>query len=267
MPAIFFDIDGTLRDIHTGGVPQSTVVAVRKLRDGGYFLGVATGRSMLDIEDNIREVVDWDAYVCLNGQEVYTKLDGKIYGVLLPDDLVLKCIEIAEKSGRPVQLDPGGSLPYLTREPDDAIREAYDVFNITVPEVRPYRGEPITAVMVFGAHENDFGEYENIKETGVCVYPGAAKDTSGAVYADIALKGISKYSGIEKVLERYGIGGYIAFGDSCNDLEMMLHAEISVAMGDSHRSIEAVATHRTKTAAEGGIEAACEKLELYSQST
>lgn len=252
-----------MRDIHTGGVPQSAVNAVRRLRGAGYFLGIASGRSMLDIEDNIREVVDWDAYVCLNGQEVYTKRDGKIYGIPLPDDLVRKCVKIAEKAGRPVQLDPGDSLPYLTSEPDDAIREAYDVFNITVPEVRLYRGEPIIAVMVFGEHENDFGEYENIKETGVRVYPGAAKDTNGAVYADIALEGISKHSGIEKVLEWYGLSEYIAFGDSCNDLEMMSHAKISVAMGDSHRSIEAVATHRTKTAADGGIAYACEMLELY----
>lgn len=260
--AIFFDIDGTLRDVQTGEVPQSAVAAVRRLRDAGCFLGIASGRSMPEIEDNIREIVDWDAYVCLNGQEVHTSRDGKIYGVLLPDEIVRGCLAVAEKAGRPVQLvSDDGSMPYLTAVPDETIREAYGVFGIKVPEVKRYAGEPITAVMVFGKHENDFGEYEKIG--GIGVYPGADKDTQGAVYADIALDGISKYSGIKKVLDRYGISGYIAFGDSCNDIEMMRHAKISVAMGGAHREIEAAATHHTGTVAEDGIASACESLGLW----
>ena len=44
---IFFDIDGTLK---AGGytneyIPQSTKLALKRLREAGHFLAIATGRS------------------------------------------------------------------------------------------------------------------------------------------------------------------------------------------------------------------------------
>lgn len=264
LPAIFFDIDGTLRDVRTGNVPESAAEAVRKLRDTGYFLGIATGRCMLEVEDNIRDLTDWDAYVCTNGQEIYLKGEGKIYEVLVPDAVVHECLAIAERTGTPVQLVAAGGMPYLTREPSRAIRDAYAVFGISVPEVRRYKGELIISVMVFGENENAFGEYERID--GIGVFPGSGKDTTGDVYADIALDGVSKYSGIKHVLERLGTKEYIAFGDSCNDLEMLRHAKLSVAMGDAHRTVTAAATHSTCTVADGGIAAACRALGLYADA-
>ena len=41
----FFDIDGTLTDIHTGKLVQSGLETLRKLEAQGHFVAIATGRA------------------------------------------------------------------------------------------------------------------------------------------------------------------------------------------------------------------------------
>ena len=67
--AIFFDIDGTLRDFETKRIPESTKEALRKAREAGILLFIATGRHKLEIEEeNLLEDMEFDGYVTLNGQ-------------------------------------------------------------------------------------------------------------------------------------------------------------------------------------------------------
>ena len=70
--AIFFDIDGTLRDFETKRIPESTKEALRKAREAGILLFIATGRHKLEIEEeNLLEDMEFDGYVTLNGQYCY----------------------------------------------------------------------------------------------------------------------------------------------------------------------------------------------------
>ncbi len=62
--AIFFDIDGTLRDFDTKRVPDSTKEALRKAKEAGILLFVATGRHKLEIEEeNLLEDMEFDAII------------------------------------------------------------------------------------------------------------------------------------------------------------------------------------------------------------
>ena len=62
---------------------------------------------------------------------------------------------------------------------------------------------------------------------------------------DILPSGGSKATGIEKVLERMGISfeNAVAFGDGINDMEMLQAVGTSVAMGNGHEKVKAIATH------------------------
>ena len=90
---LFFDIDGTLA---AGGyehtyVPESTMLALRKLREAGHFLCIATGRS------NGMAVAFMDAFEIKNmvsdGGNGLT-VDGELVGIdPLPHDLVEQLIK------------------------------------------------------------------------------------------------------------------------------------------------------------------------------
>ena len=41
----FFDIDGTLTNIHTGKLVESGLETLRKLEENGHFVAIATGRA------------------------------------------------------------------------------------------------------------------------------------------------------------------------------------------------------------------------------
>ena len=45
MKYFFFDIDGTLTDIHTGKLVESGLETLRKLEANGHFVAIATGRA------------------------------------------------------------------------------------------------------------------------------------------------------------------------------------------------------------------------------
>ena len=73
--AVFFDIDGTLRDFDTGRIPESAREAVAQARREGILCFAATGRHLLEIEEeSLLEGVSLDGLVTLNGQYC---LDGK----------------------------------------------------------------------------------------------------------------------------------------------------------------------------------------------
>ena len=64
--AAFFDIDGTLLSFKTHAMPESTKRALRALRERGIKTVISTGRSMLELVDELKN--GFDAYITLNGQ-------------------------------------------------------------------------------------------------------------------------------------------------------------------------------------------------------
>lgn len=72
--AIFFDIDGTLRDFEEKGIPEYTRRALDMAREAGMRLCIATGRHWLEIEEEgLLGDLEFDAYVTLNGQLCYVR--------------------------------------------------------------------------------------------------------------------------------------------------------------------------------------------------
>lgn len=252
---IFFDVDGTLRDIETARIPESAGRALDKLKRAGYFLGVATGRAIHEIEDDIRGLVDWDAFVCHNGQTVYTKNDDVILEKTIPVNIVERCLSEAGKSDLPVQIMTADGTTFITAPVNENVVEASEIFGLPVPKPGTYNGEHPTALMIFAPRGYDYTAYRAID--GITLFQGVGP------FADIALSGVSKRSGIEAVMERYNLDRYIAFGDSFNDLEMFSGASISVAMGNAFAEAMEAASHRTSPVLEDGIERACESLGLY----
>ena len=65
--AAVFDVDGTLYDYRNGCVPHSAIDAVARLKEKGYFIIVATGRTMAMLNPQITEELAPDYYILSNG--------------------------------------------------------------------------------------------------------------------------------------------------------------------------------------------------------
>ena len=98
MKALFFDIDGTLIDIKTHKVPQSTVKALRKAKDNGNMIFIATGRSHTIVkldgmpEDLIDGYITLNGAVCIAGNEF-------VHLHKIPSDTVNKLSQVCIEKG------------------------------------------------------------------------------------------------------------------------------------------------------------------------
>ena len=74
--AIFFDIDGTLRDFTEKGIRPGTYKAISLAKSHGIHCWIATGRHLLEIqEENLLDQLTFDGYILLNGSLC---LDGRL---------------------------------------------------------------------------------------------------------------------------------------------------------------------------------------------
>ena len=67
--------------------------------------------------------------------------------------------------------------------------------------------------------------------------------------------GISKRVGIDKMLEHFQIGldECMAFGDGGNDIQMLSHVEIGIAMGNASDEVKKYADYITDSVDEDGV--------------
>ena len=74
-------------------------------------------------------------------------------------------------------------------------------------------------------------------------------------FADVNPKCSGKNVGIDKIIEYYSIdlSETIAFGDGGNDISMIKHAAIGVAMGNANDDVKEVADYVTDSVDEDGI--------------
>lgn len=241
----FFDIDGTFVDSNTNIVPESALLALSKLREQGHILCVSTGRSLQSVKDGgFDTIFDWNVYLCNNGQAIYDHEKNILFTIPIPKESVEECMRVADSLDSPLYLVlPNDQL--LTKEANEYVRISSDFFKETIPDVKPYYGSEVIMMLAYGPMGYNYDEYKAIEGLDVLI--------GQSTYADVVLKGFNKAIGIKKVLDHFNMDSYIAFGDSLNDVEMLKHAEIGVAMGNGHEETKRCADYVTDDVANDGI--------------
>ena len=86
--------------------------------------------------------------------------------------------------------------------------------------------------------------------------------------ADVMEHGISKAEGLSRLAAYFGekedLSDSVAFGDSMNDMEVIIKAGIGVAMGNAVKELKEAADYVTSPIAEDGIYRACLHLGLLT---
>lgn len=252
---IFFDVDGTLVDPKTHTIPQSTITTLKKLQEDGFLCCIATGRPYINGKDTLAfRVIEWDGYICCNGQEILDKNHNYIYEKAFSQAKAQEVIDVANSLGHPMCCMTNGDW-FMTMEPDKHCIEAMESLKMVIPKVDTFDKQTILSFILFCDPSYDYQPYYAIEDIRVnpSYYP----------YADVGVYGTSKAKAIEIFLEHYGLKGYIAFGDSLNDYDMLKGANVSIAMAQGDKRVQEIASFVTRAVDDDGIQFAYENCECF----
>lgn len=237
--AIFFDIDGTLVPFGAGAVPEEVACAISHVRRCGIKVFVATGRH-IDWVDNLGDI-EFDGYLTANGS-ICLESDRKtcFFSHGIPDADIDRLISFAPRCPLPVVVVPEAGGHFITRIDDNVLKVA-DLLKVPPLQVRPLeeaRGRKVVQLMVFGSEKER-------KESGIfdSVLLESEATSWNPLFCDVVPRGIDKGVGIDMMLRHFGIRlcDSVAFGDGGNDIAMLRHAGIGVAMGQSAPDVKSAA--------------------------
>ena len=231
--ALFFDIDGTLVSFETHRIPSSTIEALEAAHAKGLKIFIATGRPKAII-NNLSELQDRnliDGYITMNGAYCFVG-EQVIYKSAIPQEEVKAMAAFCEKKGVPCIFVEEHHISVC--QPDDMVKKIfYDFLHVNVIPI------------ITEEEEKEIRPSIPTCEIGRW-YPS---------FADITAKGDTKQKGIDEIIRYFGIKleETMAFGDGGNDITMLRHAAIGVAMGQAKEDVKAAADYVTAPIDEDGI--------------
>ena len=245
--AVFLDVDGTLLD-KNNTVPQSTQIAIEKLREKGILTVVASGRQIDSYAALPVNHIRFDAYVMLNGAMLLDKNRKRISGTPMKREVLDLIFRLFGEHCIPYALSTAAGR-YINAV-DETVRRTHQEIRTAVPKVGKYNGEDVYMVEA----------YVPVKDRQ---FLDALRDYCTITWwhdtgTDIVPKGVDKATGIERFLKLHNLDKeqIIAFGDAENDVSMLRYAGIGVAMGNAEQSVKEAADYVTDTSDNDGIEKA-----------
>lgn len=247
--AIFFDIDGTLLSFKTHQVPDSTQQAFQLLKEKDIKVFVSTGRSFNQLE-HIR-YLDFDGFITFNGGYCVTKDEQVIYKNNIIQKDIRSLLDYAKHHPQltfSFMSDKEISLNQVTPE----VLKMYQQVNVNTPPIRNYENnfdlESVMQINVFINPEQEAEFMEN-------VMPNSVASRWTPIFADVNPMGQSKKVGIDVFLEHFGIAlsETMSFGDGGNDITMLAHTQIGIAMGNANPEVKEIADYITDDVDSNGI--------------
>ncbi len=252
--AVFFDIDGTLVSFKTHSIPLSTVNAIHRLKILGIKTFIATGRPFAEIPD--LQGIEFDGYITLNGACCLTADHTIIHKSAIPRedvDAAIRYLETKKKFPCSFMCNSGIFVNYV----DERVKEVARMVNLPTPRVRSLHGLAREDVYQINIYVDEQQEKELMEE--VFTHCNATRWTN--LFADVNVLGISKQTGIDNIIGYFGIdlSETLSFGDGGNDIPMLIHTAIGIAMGNAKEEIKQVADYITDHIDEDGIAKALDR--------
>ncbi|MCF0196009.1 MAG: Cof-type HAD-IIB family hydrolase [Bacteroidaceae bacterium] len=248
--AVFLDIDGTLVSFRTHQVPTSTTRAVSRIRQMGVKVFIATGRPRPFI-DNL-SALPYDGLICTNGAACLEADGTCFYTNPIPRQDIARLVEHLRHSPVPI-IFANNERAFITN-PTTRAEEVTHIANmLNLPSVPTLPTEEALATDILQAVA--FFHPDEEKHILDNVLRGTTANRWCPYFADFVAQGTNKAVGIDVMLRHYGIAlaDTLAFGDGGNDIEMLRHVAIGVAMGNASEDVKAAADITTSSVDEDGV--------------
>ncbi len=253
--AIFFDVDGTLVSFRTHTVSPSLLSALNRLRERGIKLFVATGRHPAMIS-YIRCVFPFDGYMTLSGQ--YCMMGNKVVRRAPMEPQAVQELVSAAREGTFSCIFLEEREIYINLI-NDLTRRFMGELDLEMPPVRDPRqalGRELYQAITFLTPDREhllFNHAPHVKATRW--HPE---------FLDVIPSSGGKDKGMDAILEccHIPLEQTMAFGDGENDLAMLRHAGIGVAMGSASVQVRRGADYVTGSVDEDGVVSALKHFEL-----
>lgn len=251
--ALFLDIDGTLVSFKTHRVPQSTLDAVRRIRRQGVKIFIATGRP-LPFVDNLGEL-EYDGIMTVNGASLQTANGTIIRHDPIPHDDLIRLIDFYYQAPFPIAFATSDTT-FITSSSPEALH-ILQLLNIKIPPVLPIEeclNMDVMQIIAFFTPEQE----PHIMST---VLTGCAAQRWHPYFADVIHQGNNKAKGIDHMIAHFGIplDEVMAVGDGGNDMQMLQHVGLGVAMGNARDEVKKAAGYVTSHVDDDGLALAINK--------
>jgi Cof subfamily protein (haloacid dehalogenase superfamily) len=246
------DLDGTLLG-DDGAVSPRNAAALARAAEAGARVVIATGRPVY----NLVPVIDIGfsgVAVCMNGAVVYDIGEGRVRSATLIQPDVMR-----EFAGDLDGLDWSFALAVEraidTRRnfwAEESYLHPWDDVTVQLSDRIGLLADPAVKMYVrYGPKSDDV--MDTVRE--VADGRVSVTDSSGDGLLEVAASGVTKASALAQLAALWDIDAAdaIAFGDMPNDLEMLQWAGHSVAMGNAHVDVAAVASEIGADHAEDGV--------------
>lgn len=249
---IFFDIDGTLIALDKEDMSEKTKETLRKLRENGIKICIATGRGPLALP-HFKDV-EFDLFLTYNGSYSYDAQGNTIFSNAISADDVQRLIQNTQKIDHPVAVATKDRV--AANGKDDDLEEYFafgnqDIDAAISDDFAQVAKEDVYQLMISAKEE----DYDSILD-GV---KGAAITAWWERAVDIIPANGGKGMAIEHVLKYYGYdrSQAMAFGDGNNDIAMIQAVGTGVAMENASQDLKAAADTFCPDVAEDGVYQYC----------
>ena len=255
--AVFFDIDGTLLSHKTKRIPDSTIKALKQLKEKGILIFLATGRHSSEMDDMPIHDVEFDGYITLNGQYCYSE-NEVLYDLPIEQEDIENVIAYVDEKKIPcIFVEDKKMYINFNNEVVEKVQESISTDLPIVGDI--HRGHTHKIYQVIPYDIDESGE-----EMILSLMPHCKKTRWHPLAIDIIPATGGKQNGIEQILKHYHISREetMAFGDGMNDMDMLEYVHTGIAMGNATDDLKEIADDVTTDIDDYGIYNALKKYGL-----
>ena len=246
--SFFFDFDGTFQGFENHQISESTIEALKILKQKNKKIYIATGRNLVDMPEHVFEY-GFDGYINNNGGMCSDENRETFYVEYINPSDIEALLKYDETN--PFAFSYMTNNKFSINRINERVEKSFAYFGMEIPNVVEPRDLPKDNIMQM----NFFVDEEQEKYLIENVLKNSIGTRWIEYFADINPKGINKMKGIERMADKHqlDLSKTMSFGDGGNDITMIQGCKIGVAMGDAKDNVKELADHVTTSADDNGI--------------